>query len=70
VPVDKVRSLARSLDDAGGALRLIGHEAEALVRLMTAPMDRYSRDLSASEIDAVERLFVRIEVTLGVRPQA
>ena len=66
-PMKKVRDLARGLNDAGGALRLAEGEAEALAGLMAAPMEKYSRDFSPAEVDAIEQLFVRIEVTLKVR---
>lgn len=66
-PVIKVRDLARGLSDAGGALRLAEGEAETLASLMAAPMEKYSRDFSPAEVDAIEQLFVRIEVTLKVR---
>lgn len=66
-PVMRVRDIARDLNDAGGALRLAEGEAEALASLIAAPMEKYSRDFSPAEVDAIEQLFVRIEVTLKVR---
>ena len=66
-PVIKVRDLARCLNDAGGALHLAEDEAEALASLMAAPMGKYSGDSSPAEVDAIEQLFVRVEVTLKVR---
>ncbi|UXN75986.1 hypothetical protein N8D56_24980 (plasmid) [Devosia sp. A8/3-2] len=66
-PVIKVRDLARGLNDTGGTLRLAESEAQALASLMAAPMAKYSRDFSPTEIDAIEQLFVRVEVTFRVR---
>lgn len=69
-PMTKVRELARAFDDVGGSLRLTAGEAEAFARLMAASMEKYSRDFSPAEVDAVEQLFVRVEVALKVKLRA
>ena len=66
-PVTKVRDLARALEETGGTLRLTDGEAEALARLIAPPMDKYPRDFSPAEVDAIEQLFVRVEVAFRVR---
>lgn len=68
--VIKVRGLARALDAAGGTLRLSGGEAEALASLIGPPMDKHARDFSPAEVDAIEQLFVRVEVAFKVRLRA
>jgi hypothetical protein len=70
VPAMRVRDLARAFDDAGGTLQLTVSEAEAFASLMAASMEKNSRDFSPAEVDAIEQLFVRVEVALKVKLRA
>ncbi|MBU1334236.1 MAG: hypothetical protein KJ944_10530 [Alphaproteobacteria bacterium] len=66
----KVRELARAFDDEGGSLRLTNDEAEAFASLMAASMEKFPRDFSPAEVDAVEQLFVRVEIAFKVKLRA